>query len=112
MPIKARIGEMRKRIEIKDKGTPTRDAAGAEVITWTTLYTVWAKVVPYSAREMMQSGREFAERFTRFAIRYRSGIYPTQRVEFDSRTYEITSVINVDERNEEILLICKEEIDD
>ena len=99
---------------IEEKGTPSRDAAGGEVISWSAVATVWAKEVPYSGREFMASGREHAERYTRFSIRYRSDISvtPAMRCTLDSgaRVFDILSVLNVAGKNVEWLLTCREQV--
>ena len=106
-------GEMNQLITIQEKGTPARDAAGGETITWTDVASVWAKEVPYSGREFMNARREYAELYTRFSIYYRSDIKPTMRItkDSDSRVFQILSVANVASANRDLLITCKELID-
>lgn len=106
----ARAGEMRERIALQDKGTPTRDGFGAEVITWETVATVWAKEVPFRGQELLAGAQEAGELLTRFAVRYRPGITSAMRITKDAgdRIFDILSVVNVDARNKELLLMCRE----
>ena len=109
------IGDRRRRLTIQEKGTPSRDAAGGEVISWSEVATMWAKEVPYSGREFMASAREHAEQYTRFSIRWRGDISvtPAMRCTLDSgsRVFDILSVSNVEGRNVEWLLTCREQIE-
>ncbi len=46
----------------------------------------------------------------RITLRYMSGITPKMRVNYNSRIFDILSVINVGERNRELQLMCRESI--
>ena len=43
-------------------------------------------------------------------MRYLSGIVPKMRVKVGSRIFDILSIINVDERNRELQLMCRESV--
>ena len=47
-----RAGELRHRIDIKVP-TTTRDSVGSEVVSWTTLRTVWAAIWPLRGKEYL-----------------------------------------------------------
>lgn len=51
-----RAGELRERVTIQS-ATASRDAFGAEVLTWTDTATVWAKVVERGGREPVVADR-------------------------------------------------------
>jgi SPP1 family predicted phage head-tail adaptor len=65
-------------------------------------------VEPLQGRELWTAKQVVAEVTHRIRFRHLSGVVPTQRVVFGSRTFEILSVINPEERNRELELLCKE----
>ena len=102
-------GALRNRITIQEKSV-TRDSYGAETITWATHATAWASVEPLSGREFLESRQIQAEGMTRITLRYQAGIVPEMRVLFGTRTFNIQSVIHVEERGREIQLMCTEQM--
>lgn len=108
-----RGGRYRKRITIQEK-TVTQNEFGEEEITWTTAASAWASSAPMNGREFIETGREVAELWTRFYIRYRADVTftPAMRItDADSRIYDIEAVHNVSDRNQEILFLCRESVD-
>lgn len=102
-----RAGDLRQRIKIQQKSV-TRDTYGGETITWTDVAIVWAAVEPISGREYFSAQQFRAEVTTRIRIRHRAGITPVMRVSSGTRLYDIISVIEVNERNREVHLMCQE----
>lgn len=102
-----RAGELRHRVTIQQKSV-TRDSFGAETVSWTDVAVVWAAIEPLQGREFFSAQQVNAEVTTRIRIRYRSGITPAMRVLFGSRAFDIQGIINIEERNRELHLMCKE----
>lgn len=102
-----RIGRLRHRVTLQYK-VVVADSYGAETITWTDLVTVWGAVEPVRGEEFIELARAGAEISTRIVIRYRGSIVPEMRVVFGSHTYDVRSVIHVDERERELQLMCRE----
>lgn len=100
-------GRLRHRITIQQKTTIV-DQDGIPTETWAEFATVWASVEPLRGREYFQAAAVNAENMVRFRIRYRAGIRPDMRIQYDSRIFSINSVIDVDERHTEIHLMCQE----
>ncbi len=100
-------GRLRHRIRIQ---TPTaaRNGYGEQIITWTTLATVWAAVEPLRGRELYDAEQVQAEISHRVRIRPYPGVTPQMRVLFDSRVLMIETVINVEERGRDMQLMCRE----
>jgi len=77
--------------------------------------TVWASKAPMNGREFLDAQREVAELWTRFYIRYRSDITitPAMRISTDSgaHLYDIQAVQNVNDKNQELLILCREVVD-
>lgn len=102
------MGEMRQRIALQTK-TFTK-SEGIPLESWTTAATVWAAVADISGKEYVQAAAVQSEVTTRIKIRYRTGITPSMRVLYGSRTFNILSVIDKDERHRVMELMCKEVI--
>lgn len=105
------IGKLRHRVEIQRKEVQT-DELLQQTEVWATYATVWASVRPIKGREYIAVKQVNAEISVVITMRYVSGITPEMRVLFGSRVFEIVSVINVDERNRVLELMCKEVVAD
>lgn len=104
-------GRLRHKITIQSKSV-TPNAYGEEVITWGTFVECWAEISPLLGREYLAAAQVQAEITHRVRIRHRDGVYPTMRVLFGSRAFDILSVQQVEERQREIVLMARELIDD
>ena len=104
-----RSGRLRHLMWLKEP-THTSDGMGANTTTWGTVEVFWGSVEPLRGREWIASGLENSEVSGKIVRRYKSGITPDMIVAFDSRTFQIVSVINVDERNIEQQLMVVEKV--
>jgi SPP1 family predicted phage head-tail adaptor len=102
-----KISDLRHRITLQRKDI-VKDPEGIAIETWADVATVWASVEPIRGREYFQAAAVNAENTVRFRIRYRPGIMPNMRVLYNGRTFNIQSVIDVNERHREIQLMCQE----
>jgi len=93
-----------------EKVTETQDAYGDIVETWSTYYGSYAEVQPLNGKEYFDSQSVQADVTIKFRIRYLQGIIPKMRVSYNSRLFDIESVIDVDERHKETILMCKESV--
>ena len=99
-------GELRHRCWIKE---PTHtNVNGAVTTTWGTVTVCWGSLWPLRGREWIASSLENSEISGRFRMRYVSGITPDMQLYFGSRTFEILSVIDPDEKHKELELMNKE----
>jgi len=103
------IGDLNKRITIQ---YPTRvsDGMGNFTETWNDSDTIFAAIWPVSAKEQIQSMQNVMEITHRIRIRYMSVLRPDWRLKFGTRYFAILSVINQNERNEWLDLLCKEAV--
>ena len=89
-------GRMRDRVVIQTKSA-TRDAYGAEVITWSTLATVWASVESIGGREFIENqygvDQTRAVRAVRVVMRYREDVQPWMRITHEGRTLQIQAIL-------------------
>lgn len=94
-------GKLRHRVEIQKKTEGAADALGAPTYTWPTVAKRWASIEAMDGTEFVDAEAEKEESQARFKVTFRalSGLNSTQyRIAFGSRIFELTSVMNVDER--------------
>lgn len=100
-------GWLRHRITIQSKSV-SQDSYGEPDETWSTYVNAWASVEPLRGREFMDGMAQGQEVTHRIRMRQRDGVTPEMRVSFDSRVFQIESVINVLEKDREMILMCQE----
>ena len=102
-----RAGRLKHRVTIETPGG-TASTFGEVAQTWSTVATVWAAVEPTSSRERVEN--EQTKTFTthRVLMRYRDDVSTVERVTFGSRTLNIQSIINPNEQNATLELLCTE----
>ena len=84
-------GSLREKVTF-DAPTVTRGANGEELISWTPLATVWAAVIPTTARERMNANQVLANVDARIHARFTSevaGIGAKHRVRHGSTIYSV-----------------------
>lgn len=80
-----------------------------DVESWADTHAnVPASIEPLRGREFWESQTVSAETAYRVTIRYRSGVLPTMRVKWGTRIFRINAVLNIEERNRELHLMCVE----
>lgn len=99
-------GNLRHRIAIQTN-TPTQDSYGQPVESWATVATVWAAVDMLTGRELYTAQQAQSEANVRMTIRRRD-VDAKQRVSWDSRTFDVESVIHDATNNRMTQLLCKE----
>lgn len=106
-----KAGELRHRITIQQP-TDARGASGGVTKGWSVLAVVWANVQPMSGRELRGLSAEAVSELTHtVCIRHRSDVTTEMRIAWQSRTFDIESIINVNEADEETQLMCREVTD-
>lgn len=104
-----RGGRLRHLVEIQS-ATETQTTSGEVSRAWATSKKVWASVQPLSGREFIQGQQVNADITHKCVMRYTSGVTPKMRLIHNARTLEIEHVINHDERDERLELLCKEAV--
>jgi SPP1 family predicted phage head-tail adaptor len=79
---------------------------------WTDVRSVWAMIKTNQGKtkglEINSAGSVFNESDIRFICRYTTGITPQMRIIYNSRIFNILGVVNDDEKNVTLTIICKE----
>lgn len=108
------IGKMRHRITFQ-KPLADKDNLGAYEADWSNdddwsdVASTWAQITPVSGREYLTQMREtFVSH--KIYCRYRPGITPRLRIKFGDRYFRIISVLNWEERNEGLTIMCEEHV--
>ena len=102
-----KAGELRHKVTIQ-KVSQTLDSSRQTVDLWTKLAEVWAAVEPLSGRELLNAQQIQPDVTHRVRIRHRDDVTAKMRVQHDSRNLNIESIINVNERDRELHLLCRE----
>lgn len=102
-----RAGELRHRISLQSP-SKTRSATGAEVITYATVATVWAKIETVRSDEIMDQQRAGATATHKMTIRHRTDIKPTWQVVWGGRTLRVDAPVIADNVNRSLTLVCTE----
>jgi SPP1 family predicted phage head-tail adaptor len=103
------IDELDKRI-VLEKPTITPNGQGGFTTTWSTVATIWARLLPTSAKEARQSEKETMTVSHTVTIRYRGDVKPSWRIKFKNRYFAIVGITNPEEVNEWLDILCKEAI--
>jgi len=103
-------GKLRHPVDVQ-RVVETRDAAGGVIRNWATIDTVWASVRPLQGREYLEAQQVNANISHKVMMRYYDELNPTYRLRHDGRTLNIISIADADERNQEHVITCAEELD-
>jgi SPP1 family predicted phage head-tail adaptor len=103
-----RSGLLRHVIDIQD-AAETPDGMGGFTTSYSDLHSnLRAAIWPLSGSERLESDKLELSVTHRIRIRYREGIKADMRVSFDSRYFNIKSVIVPDERRIMVEMLCEE----
>ncbi len=104
-----KTGDMRHRIAIQ-ANTPTKDPNGGDVDVWATATTVWASVQTLTGKKLEIARQIDAKATVEVKMRYCSTTAPTvrSRLLFGTRIFEPILVVNENERNIKLQILCKE----
>lgn len=104
-----RAGRLRHRVKIQAP-VSTQDEYGGTAGSWTDVATVDAGIHPMSGRELLAAQAIQSSVTHEIAMRYRV-VDATNRILYGARIFNIKSVVNIDERNRDLVLLCTEGLD-
>lgn len=99
---------MNRRVTVQTPGAPTTDEGGGSVPGTPTEIQTWAYVEPLDGNEQIQAMQTGMVRPHRFTIRYRPGMTSAKGLVYGSRSFDIRSVVDVDEAHDEIVILADE----
>ena len=103
----AGLGKFRHFITLQGQGT-SRDSGGGISSGFSTIASVYANVVPKSGKEVYKQGKLVGSVTHEITIRYRTDITNASRISFNNKFFNIRSIINIDERDRYLKLMCEE----
>ena len=103
-----RTGDLRRRITIQQRSSETADSFGQASTSWTDVVSTWADIQPMSGRELQAAQAQQSEVTHQVEIRYRAGVLPRMRVSYQTRVFDIQSVIDVGMQHRRLTLMCSE----
>jgi SPP1 family predicted phage head-tail adaptor len=112
MPLSNRLqaGKLRHRIQIV-KASGTVDTFGGvppDTSDWTVLHDAWAEIKTLNGRDMLVSDQFMTQVNMQLVIRFFPDVDASCRVWFNKRTFQITAVMNPDQRTHMLILNCVE----
>ena len=102
------FSKMRHRITFMKPTKTTKNSMSEQVPVYTEYKTVWAFVAPRTGREYDEAQKIRAETTYNVLTRYFPNITTDMRIAFRDRILKIESVLNVDERNEQLQIVASE----
>ncbi len=103
-----RAGELRHVVTIKEK-TVTQNSFNEEIITWTEVITLRAKIETTGGSEYQDVESQGAAVTQKVTIRHYPNLIPTMIVEWGDRTFQIEAVLD-DNVQRATVLMCSEVI--
>jgi SPP1 family predicted phage head-tail adaptor len=100
-------GELRHIISFQ-KLVDSQNEFGEVVNEWVEVAKTRAGVYPISGKEFFSAEKVTSEVSHKLHIRFLPNISPDLRIQFNDRYFHIISVINFQEKNIELQLLCKE----
>lgn len=102
----ANIGEYNKKIKFLKLEKVKNEYREYEE-NWTVYKTIWAKRTPLLGNQLFTAMTTDTKIEVKFNSRYTSGIDSNMRIQCGSDIYEILSVIDVDDKQVELLCYCR-----
>lgn len=102
-----RVGDLNRQVSLQQR-TSARDTFGQGSVTWTEIAKVMAAIKPLSGRELQIAQAMNAEVTHEVTIRWRRTINAGMRLVYQSRIFDIHSIVDVEMRHEALQLSCGE----
>jgi SPP1 family predicted phage head-tail adaptor len=99
-------GKLRERVTVQI-ASGTTNALGETVLAWANSSAVWASVEGVSSREALAAGQQDTTITHRVRLRYLPGLTQRDRFSWGSRTLNIVSLLEYNNRAEHVA-ICEE----
>ena len=98
---------LRHKIIIQEQ-TDEKNEYGERLDVWDNVLTTFAGINPLTGKEFF-TGEKFNSEVThKIIMRYTPVIKPYMRIKYGDRIFSIISIINYQERNAELTVMCKE----
>ena len=106
-----RAGTLRHAITVQQDTGTSRGSMGSHVESWVTFANRRASIAPLQGRERYEAHALAATVTHEVRMRYLNGIEPKKfRILFGNRVFDIQAIVNSEERNREMVLLCEEQV--
>lgn len=96
---------MRNRVEFLRRVVTV--AHGISKERWETAFSCWCAVEPLSGREFWEAAAINRENDVRFTIRFRRDVSAEMRIRLDGSVYDITSILDKNNRHETLEILAR-----
>lgn len=109
-------GNLRKRATLQVQST-SQSTSGQAALTWSDVATIWCEISPVSGRESPIGEQMKSATTHKITLRYRSEFADPQasavyRLVYKGRFFNISAILNQDERNRAIVIQATEGLND
>ncbi len=101
------IGKLRHRVKLL-RLSEVQDDFGELIKSYVVYDQVWGRVEPLQGKELEHAKQISGHVSVKVTIRYNASVVGKDRVKRGERELEIEGILNPDERNEMLILMCKE----
>jgi len=101
------IGRMRYRVKVEN-ATNTRDTGGGISQVYNSINFLYADIKPKSANSSYRQGMVQEKVTHELTIRFMDNISTNSRISFGTRLFDVKGIINIDERDRFLKLLCEE----
>lgn len=102
-----RTGLMRRKVTIRAM-TRTSDGMGGYTETPTDITGINAQIYPLEGREQVEAMQTGMQRPHRIVMRYREGMTGAKTLVYGTRTFDIKSLVDPEERHRELHILAEE----
>ena len=103
----SKVGQLRHPITLQSQGT-SRDSGGGVSSGFSDIATVYADIRPKNGKEVYKQGKLIGSVTHEVTVRYRTDISNATRISFDNKTLNIRAMLNEDQRDRFLKLLCEE----
>ena len=100
-------GQLTARLDL-EAPTEVPDGQGGVVVTWATVASLWAMIVPTSIERQEFASQNRAVVTHRITLRFRNDVTVAQRLRKGGRIFEILSIQDPDETGRYLVCLCVE----
>lgn len=109
-------GQLRRRIAFQTRAA-SKDSYGSATHLWQTVNVCWAAVEPLSAREQAVAAQTLGTVSHQITVRYQSfmadpSAVAAMRIQYGTRLFNISGLMNQDERNRLVTILATEGAND
>lgn len=101
------IGKMRYKVKV-ERATNTRDAGGGLSQSFSPVSHVYANIVPKNANSAYRQGMLQEKVTHEITIRYMNNVDTNSKITYGTRSFAVNGIVNVDERDRYLKLLCEE----